>query len=224
MIIWGGNASQTGGRYNPATNSWTATSTSSAPSGRWDHTGVWTGSEMIVWGGLDAFGFVLNTGGKYNPDTNSWTSTNTTNAPDARYRHTAIWTGSEMIVWGGADVGQPGAPPSFFKSGRRYNPNTDTWTVTSMTNAPANRFQHTAVWTGSEMIVWGGTSQSGVINTGGRYNPSANSWTATSPSNAPSGRTLHTAVWTGSEMIVWGGFAAPGATNTGGRYNRSANS
>src|SRR5213076_577838 len=34
----------------------------------------------------------------------------------------------------------------------------DTWTATSTgTNAPAARELHTAVWTGSEMIVWGGT-------------------------------------------------------------------
>src|SRR5262249_50185544 len=36
-----------------------------------------------------------------------------------------------------------------------------------ITNAPAARDFHTAVWTGSEMIVWGGYS--GFFNTGGRY-------------------------------------------------------
>ena len=35
----------------------------------------------------------------------------------------------------------------------------DTWTATSTTNAPAARFDHTAVWTGSEMIVWGGADR-----------------------------------------------------------------
>src|SRR5439155_7375423 len=34
----------------------------------------------------------------------------------------------------------------------------DTWTPTSVTNAPDARRWHTAVWTGSEMIVWGGIS------------------------------------------------------------------
>jgi Dockerin type I domain len=29
--------------------------------------------------------------------------------------------------------------------------------------------RNTAVWTGSEMIVWGGTGNTGVVNTGGRY-------------------------------------------------------
>src|SRR5262249_8747215 len=56
----------------------------------------------------------------------------------------------------------------------------DTWTPTSTTNAPEARVIHTAVWIGSEMIVWGGEDVSGgVLNTGGRYNPSTDSWTAT---------------------------------------------
>ena len=57
MIVWGGidfsSVLNTGGRYNPSTDSWTATSTTNAPSAREVHTGVWTGSEMIVWGGVD---------------------------------------------------------------------------------------------------------------------------------------------------------------------------
>ena len=55
MIVWGGdnfpNLFNTGGRYNPATDSWTATNTTNAPAARIYHTAVWTGSEMIVWGG-----------------------------------------------------------------------------------------------------------------------------------------------------------------------------
>src|SRR5438876_94178 len=101
----------------------------------------------------------------------------------------------------------------------------DTWTATSTgTNAPAARELHTAVWTGSEMIVWGGTDFSGVLNTGGRYNPGTDSWTATSTTNAPAGRSNHTAVWTGTEMIVWGGFGSSSVLNTGGRYNPGTDS
>src|SRR6266436_7935667 len=61
----------------------------------------------------------------------------------------------------------------------------DTWTPTSLTNAPSVRYLHTAVWTGSEMIVWGGTTGVGsYFNTGGRYNPSTDSWTATTTTSA----------------------------------------
>ena len=55
-----------------------------------------------------------------------------------------------MIVWGGARSG------TWFNTGGRYDPGTNTWTATSMTNAPTARIDHTAIWTGSEMIVWGG--------------------------------------------------------------------
>ena len=46
--------------------------------------------------------------------------------------------------------------PTISTPAGRYNPSTDSWTATSITNAPAGRSRHTAVWTGSEMIVWGG--------------------------------------------------------------------
>ena len=90
----------------------------------------------------------------------------------------------------------------------------DAWTATSTTNAPSARYIQTMVWTGSEMIVWGGSDGSISLNTGGVYNVSTDTWRATSTTNAPTARQYHTAVWTGSEMIVWGG-----PSNTGGRYN-----
>ena len=222
MIVWGGVAnivgySNSGGRYNPSTDSWTATNTTNAPTGRSGHTAVWTGSEMIVWGGFNYPALELNDGGRYNPSTDSWTATSTSNAPTARDGHTAVWTGSEMIVWGGVGGG---------RTGGRYNPSRDSWTATSASNAPGPRSGHTAVWTGSEMIVWGGDSPN-FSNTGGRYNPSTDSWVATSRTNAPTPRGWPTAVWTSSEMIVWGGYFFDGTfqyLNTGGRYNPSTDS
>jgi N-acetylneuraminic acid mutarotase len=196
-------------------DTWTPTNLTGAPDGRVSHTAVWTGSEMIVWGGDPCFfSCDVNTGGRYNPSTDSWTATSTTNAPDGRHSHTAVWTGTEMIVWGGWHF-------AFYNTGGKYNPVTDSWTATSTTNAPNARLRHTAVWTGSEMIIWGGDGENSLLlNTGGKYNPLTDSWTATSTSNVPEARNLHTAVWTDSEMIVWGGrdenFLA---LNTGGKYN-----
>ncbi len=229
MIVWGGTSGgfdvATGWRYNPSTDTWAATSMTNAPTEREFHSAVWTGSEMIVWGGR-RFDFAgdqyFNTGGRYNPSTDTWTATSTANAPSPRIVHTAVWTGSEMIVWGGVYC-----PSSciYFNTGGRYNPSTDSWTATSITNAPTARDYHTAVWTGSEMIVWGGTSQSGVTNTGGRYNPSTDSWIATSITNTPTARYTHTAVWSGSAMIVWGGTPdGINDLNTGGRYDPTSDS
>jgi hypothetical protein len=146
-------------------DSWTATSITKAPAGRNSQTAVWTGSEMIVWGGFG--GSYFNTGGRYNPSTDSWSAISTINAPTARGGHTAVWTGNEMIVWGGDDGHS-------LNTGGRYNPANDTWTATSTTNAPLGRLFHTAVWTGTNMILWGGWNEI-ELSTGSRYNPSTDS-------------------------------------------------
>jgi hypothetical protein len=71
MIIWGGiDQSQfdlnTGGRYDPRTDTWVSTSTDNAPDRRSSQSAVWTGTEMIVWGGLiDYHNVVAGTGGRY---------------------------------------------------------------------------------------------------------------------------------------------------------------
>ena len=72
-----------------------------------------------------------------------------------------------MIVWGGYGV----AGSDLLNTGGRYDPATDSWTATSITNAPEARYYHTAVWTGSEMIVWGGVDGS-ILIPAGRYDPS----------------------------------------------------
>jgi len=192
---------------------WTATSNTNAPSARASHTAVWTGSEMIVWGGYG--GSYFNTGGTYNPSTDSWAAISTVNAPSARAGHTAVWTGNEMIIWGGDDG-------MSLNTGGRYNPTSNTWTATSTTNAPLGRLFHTA-WSGSQMIVWGGWGEV-EFNTGGRYDPNTDGWTATSTINAPAARLDHSAVWTGGEMIVWGGWNGANYFNTGGKYSPSTDS
>ena len=98
------------------------------------------------------------------------------------------------------------------------------WQATTTTNAPSARRWHTAVWAGSQMIVWGGYGSGGVyLNDGKRYNPATNTWSNVSGVNAPSGRCRHTAVWTPSEMIVWGGEGSGGSyLNDGKRYNPAA--
>ena len=92
------------------------------------------------------------------------------NAPVARFDHVAVWTGSEMIlVWGGCGAAT-GCIGTHLASGGRYDPTKDTWTAMTSTGAPAARSNATAVWTGSEMIVWGGNN-SAVLGSGGRYDP-----------------------------------------------------
>jgi len=202
MIIWGGqiangnNYTDTGARYDPATDSWTAISTTNAPSARLGHTSVWTGTEMIIWRGYDFSGYT-NTGARYNPITDIWTTMATTNAPNADFWYgNAVWTGSLMILW-----------VSTFNAagGGVYDPSLDTWTTMPLINAPSPRTNFTGIWTGTELIVFGGASNSGVsLRSGSKYNPDTNKWLPMSSTNSIA-QNYHTAVWTGTHMITWGG-------------------
>jgi len=211
MIVWGGVGRSgqlaSGGRYNPATDSWTPTSIAGAPRERRAHSAVWTGQEMIVWGG-QLGGSFQNTGGRYDPASDTWTATPTENAPSGRAQHSAVWTGKEMIVWSGVAGGTTGG---------RYNPVTDAWTPTSTDSAPEPRARHTTVWTGQEMIVWGGFGST-VLNTGGRYDPATDTWSPVMAEGSPEARQLHTAVWSGREMVIWGGVGSS-IFDTGKRYD-----
>lgn len=268
MIIWGGCAEEIcefpvvgGGRYDPATNSWQATSATGAPSPRHGHAAVWTGKEMLIWGGESAAGSTqfgarydpiqdvwssmtndgapfaqdrpsaiwtgremivwggrgsLNTGGRYDPAQDRWLSVSNNNAPRDRLGHSAVWTGHDMIIWGGYSS----ETTSALMDGARYNPETDAWTDISSSGAPSARYQHQAVWTGREMLLWGGDPEFLQQGTGARYDPATDTWTALSTISAPRSRILHSVVWTGTEMLVWGGYES-GQMATGGRYNPS---
>ncbi len=220
MIVWGGQGNSgvtnTGGLYDPSTpDSWLLTTITNAPTPRSDHTAVWTGSKMIVWGGQGNSG-VTNTGGLYDPALDTWSPTTTSGAPVARIEHTAVWTGTKMIVWGGDTVST-----GLTNSGGQYDPSTpDNWLPMTAINAPTPRLGHTAVWTGTKMIVWGGWDGLSYLSNGAAYDPVGNSWQAiAAPPAGFFGRAYHTAVWTGTEMIIWGGFTNNGVTDTGAAYN-----
>jgi hypothetical protein len=98
MMVWGGtdstfNDCNTGGRYNPTMDSWSATSTDNAPSPRDSLAAVWTGSEMIVWGGHNfEDNMFFNTGGRYcaqsgSTPTPTLTATATPTATPSAYPH-----------------------------------------------------------------------------------------------------------------------------------------
>ncbi len=223
MIVWGGgnpSALNDGGRYDPATDSWTPTSLTNAPTARVGHTAVWTGTQMIVWGGL-SLGPTYNTsGGKYDPVADTWTATGTTGGPAGRWLHVAFWDATDgvMLVWGGQNNS------GFLNDGGRMLPGAvDSWGGIVTLNAPSPRSSQSAVWTGSEMIVWGGYNGVGTaLGDGGRYSMSAFSWTAL-PSSPLSARWGAVAVWTGSAMILWGGYDGATYFGDGAAYYPGSN-
>jgi N-acetylneuraminic acid mutarotase len=204
-----------------AEGTWTPIATPANVTERAGHTAVWTGSEMIIWGGFKESGpfsqtfELLTDNGRYDPILDQWNAVSPTDAPQARRRHTATWTGSEMIVWGGLISGTDDT--SWTSSGGRYDPVTDTWTPMSTVGAPQSRDSHSAIWNGTELIIWGGIGI-GVdplrssLATGARYNPGTDTWAPISMVNVPTARFDHHAVFDGQQMLVWGGRS--NTTNT----------
>ncbi|MCB1641276.1 MAG: hypothetical protein KDI37_06050 [Xanthomonadales bacterium] len=122
------------------------------PGARRAHSAVWTGSEMIVWGGDDG-NVRTDTGGRYAPTTDRWGApTSTTESPK---RTLVPQRGVERQR--NDRLGRLGLRhrPG---TGGRYNPVSDTWGAATALGgtAPSARCRHSAVWSGSEMIIWGG--------------------------------------------------------------------
>lgn len=183
--------------------------------GRRLHTAVWTGTHMIVWGGITSAATQLNDGAAYDPALDVW-SPIPSSPLVGRNGHVAVWTGSAMILWGGFSGSIGGR-----NDGAMYSPSSKTWTSLPITGAPSARTQATAVWstTTNEMIVWGGAGSGSAAN-GGRYNIALGAWApmAPTPSAFPE-RTGHSAVWTGTKMIVFGGTGCVGPCGDAASYD-----
>lgn len=204
--------------YDPTDNTWSTVTATSPPAARSGASVVYDGKYLIVWGGDNGTATPLNSGGRLANGATSWITTSTISPPAGRKQHSAVWTGSEMVVWGGI-----GTFNAKLNTGSRYNPATDTWTAlptTGTVNAPMARSGHAAVFTGKDMLIWGGESGSGPLNTGGKFNFGAGVWENMATTNQPAARKDFAYVWTGELFIVWGGEGTTGlALNDGGIYN-----
>ncbi|MCI0656232.1 MAG: putative metal-binding motif-containing protein, partial [Acidobacteria bacterium] len=148
---------------DPVTDDWNPISTVNAPpfQSQYSPRAVWTGTEMLVWGAAP--------GGRYRPAMDEWLPIAPASFGVQAQGHTAVWTGSRMIVWGG---GYQGDWDAKYDTGGIYDPATNSWSPTSTINAASARSGHAAVWTGTEMLIWGGYSGwEGFpsLNSGGRF-------------------------------------------------------
>ena len=94
------------------------------------------------------------------------------------------------------------------------------------------RTEHAMVWTGSEVVIWGGTSSSdepgqsvfeGITPRGGAaYDPAADRWRVIPNAPIP-GRNLPVTAWTGSEVIVFGGLAGEATRRDGAAWSPATN-
>ena len=133
----------------------------------------------------------------------------------------SAWSGREFLVWGGSTA--VGSGPDVLRGdGAGYDPGIDRWRLLPPAPLPPTT-QATAVWSGGELIVWGGLDggPASVTAAGAAYNPTTDTWRTIAPSPlAP--RSAPFSVWTGREMIILGGYPRLTQNNTLDKFGDAA--
>lgn len=173
----------------------------------------WTGTEVVWWGGAAPEGGEPAADGfAFDPSSGTWRRVSPAPyAPSADGPPSAVWTGAELL---------------FYPAGLAYDPALDTWrALPAAPHDPGHR-QTAVVWTGSEMVVFGGGDRgSATARRGAAYDPAADRWRRIS--DAPIGLNLLSGAWTGEEVLVFGSLLdgtnrAETETSVGAAYDPAA--
>lgn len=130
---------------------------------RADPKAVWTGTEMLVVGGLAVEQYAaFSDGAAFDPASNKWRRIASRPAPGRIM--VVAWTGSELFALGQ----QEGIDLNDMRSAHLYNPDSDTWRAAT---PPPRGFDSPegAWWTGREVLVW-------QLGRGMLYDPAADTW------------------------------------------------
>jgi len=197
-----------GAAYDPATDSWRPIA--DAPEGRAGAQAVWTGREMIVWGGLPPLqgpedsgdGPGPRVGLAYHPATDGWREL--PEAPVSSGDQAAVWTGEELLVVGVDRYDGSPVP------GAAYDPATDRWRT--LPPAPDTSIgPPSLVWTGQRAVAVAAQGTGGPGPFAMAYDPAADAWEQL-PTPPLRGYDGYETVWTGEQLLVWGSEAGDGYT------------
>jgi N-acetylneuraminic acid mutarotase len=181
-------------------------SNDSAPSGRTDPELFWTGSQVLVWGGVTGNGGFDQRGGLWDPATDAWIAMTSVDGPTES--GVAAWTGSELLVMGSAEcvLGVP-----LMKEVKAYDPVENSWRDLSNSDVPRKAFAP-AIFNGDEVIVVGGREygcdEGGLFMDdsvgGGRFDPVSETWSRTSEKRAPETTENYVTTWMDNALFVFG--------------------
>ncbi len=159
---------------------------------------VWTGEELIVWGGEQPGEATSqpgdatphDTGAAYDPSTDSWRGI-ASGPLSPRSEPIAVWTGEEMIVC----CGRGGSMSAV--GAAAYDPAADEWRT--LADPPSTTQFASSVWTGEELLVLGG-----IDRVSWSYDPAQDEWDQLSlPPLDEDEPAVGQAFWTGTEVVYW---------------------
>ena len=130
---------------------------------------VWTGAEVVVWGGERPSESAWHAdGAAFDPIAGTWRDL-AASPLAARSEHVGVWTGSEIVICCGRMVGQG-------LRAAAYDPTTDQWR--EIAAPPIGPVFAEGVWTGEEVIIFGGVGRGGVgeLRGAAAYDPDSDTW------------------------------------------------
>ena len=205
LLLWGGYVYTGMSDEEPQADGFSFDSTSSkwedlrdSPlSARTHPASVWTGRELLAWGGWDGQRDFFGDGAAYDPETDRWRELPP--APITARAPLSVWTGNEFLVWGTRI--RVNDPPT---DGAIYDPVADSWRP--MARSPVAITDASVVWTGREMIVFGawldrGNHARSDVAIGAAYDPVQDSWRRLPDSTlSPQASSIS---WDGRNVIAW---------------------
>jgi hypothetical protein len=209
MVVWGGapdldsDPLTDGAAYDPAAGTWRKVPAAPVPA-RYDAAVLWTGTEMVVFGGTSTDGDILADGAAWDPAANRWRAL-PPSPLGPRDGAVVAWAGDRLVVWGGATVpppDNPGGPTAMLADGAAYVPATNSWVPVPAAPIPA-RAGAEAAWTGSRLLVTGGYHEGDDADRtdGAALDPATGAWSPIAARPAPGScgdAVACTGLWTGT--------------------------
>ena len=164
---------------------------------------VWTGTEMIAWGGVVRGDTIASAsdGAAYDPASRTWrTLAPAPSGVAGDVGTAAVWTGAGAVFWAGNSPDGPAL-------GAVYDPAADSWR--RLPRGPLGpRESYASVWTGTELLIIGGNSgDQGASPVAGAVNPRTGVWRLLTAMDRFPGLRLAGEVWDGHLVFASGTYS-----------------
>lgn len=176
--------------YNPLSQTWTATDSLNTARDQFS-ANLLPNGKVLVAGGLDANGKLLDSAEVYDPGSGTWSYVSSMNAARANHQSLVLDATGQVLVAGGFSGAVGSAPGSATASAELFSPFTETWTLTGSLTYPRAEFGLQKMAPDGQILAFLGKSARTnavpipLVGPSELYNPYSRNWSVNSSLNVP---------------------------------------